>query len=101
MPSAGATLVETAEPTFHPSGTDPGFDPNAEFSAEGTDPGGGEHDLGAPRGRRRAHSITASPIQGSGADIASAVLGGTLAYTLSARPARRSRRSGRSRAVSC
>nr|HEX4317450.1 hypothetical protein [Kofleriaceae bacterium] len=108
VPSAGSSLVEAAEPTFSPSGSDPGFDPNAEFSAEGTDPGSGHDpsalpygsgarsgdagpiesiavDLGTPRGRRRAHSITASPIQGSGADIACAVHGGVLAYTVAAR----------------
>ncbi len=88
VPSAGATLVENPEPTFQPSGTEPGFDPSSspgEFSAEGTDPGGLEPGDGPGR-RRRAHSITASPIQGSGADVASAVVGGMLAYTLPVRP---------------
>jgi phosphomevalonate kinase len=88
VPSAGATLVETAEPTFQPSGTDPGFDPAAnpgEFSAEGTQPGD-DPTTGEPSMRaRRRHSITASPIQGSGADVACAVLGGVLSYTLPAR----------------
>jgi phosphomevalonate kinase len=82
VPSAGATLVETAEPTFQPSGTDPGFEPNPEFSAEGTQPGD-DPSAGEPTLRsRRRHSITASPIQGSGADVACAVLGGVLSYTL-------------------
>ncbi len=90
VPSAGATLVETTEPTFQPSGTEPGVDlGSGEFSAEGTDPGPVSDAPGGSSGetgtRRRAHSITASPIQGSGADVAAAVMGGMLAYTLSAR----------------
>jgi phosphomevalonate kinase len=88
VPSAGATLVETTEPTFQPSGTDPGVEASitssGEFSAEGTHPGDPPGE--APPARRRAHSITASPTQGSGADVASAVVGGMLAYTLPVRP---------------